>query len=292
MFIWALFFPKTAIEEKINKALQEQKKKTDLFLKRITLAEIVDGVKYWEIRALTSEINQDTGIAVLRGVSGTFFKGDLKTIGFDAPKVFWNMSKKEIKIESPTGYDRKFKFETDALSWSLATKKILTEGNVVFTGQKITIKAKGLEADLALQKMMLKGKPQVHIEHGRGRIKILCENIEIDSVNNNIMAEEDVLATQGEMEIKADKLGYNGDKNIVFGNGNIKFKYKDISAHADEMIYYLNDSCVLLKGSVVAKKQGSQIVGRQLKIDLNNNRMTIEGGTNIVIDEDEITKEV
>ncbi len=96
IFYWAVFSPKDDVTAKISKTLKDQKQRADLFLKGVTFSETAEGLKYWEIKALTSKMNNDTGIADLIDVTGTFYRKDKPALNFVSPKVVWDMKNKTI----------------------------------------------------------------------------------------------------------------------------------------------------------------------------------------------------
>jgi len=103
IFYWAVFVPKDDVNEKISKTLLEQREKADLFMKGVTFSETADGRKYWEIKAVTSKINNDTGNGRSYGCIRYFLQERKTSMNFLSPAVVWDMKKRKISIKSATG---------------------------------------------------------------------------------------------------------------------------------------------------------------------------------------------
>lgn len=294
MFMWALFAPKENISGKISKKLSEQKQKADLFMRGVTFSEIVGGVKYWEIKSISSEINKNKDTALLTETKGAFFKKGIATFHILSPKVFWNMRNKEIFIESALGYSRNFKFETKNLNWSLASKKLKTDDDVVIDMSGSIIKAKGLSADVALEKVDLKGRPHAEIQSGikDGIINMDADVFEIDGIKNIIKASGFLKANQGELNIESGSAEFKDNEKILNIHDNVRISFRDIAAASDFASYNVRSRKIILIGGASAKRGGSNLNGDKLIIDLKDNKIGVMGRTKAFIEEEVITKEM
>jgi LPS export ABC transporter protein LptC/lipopolysaccharide transport protein LptA len=297
VFAWAIFAPEENISKKVSQTIEEQKKKFDFFMKGVTFSEIVNGIKYWEIKSISSQINKNTGIATLKDIQGTFFKNGRPSFSFTAPQVLWSMNSKKIKIDSPTGFGSKFKLKTAVLDWSLSSKKISTESIVTVEADNLLIVAKGLFADIGLEKMVLKGHPTARPDRigakGEGEgLYLEADIFEINGLTGAVVAKGNAYATKGGLHIKSKELFFDRRQDILFAKGDARISFKDISAQANLATYEIKKYYVVLSGSARASRGGSSLAGNKLKIDLKNNRMSIEGKTTIIIPDEFISEEV
>ena len=291
IFCWALFVPKESVSQKVTKKIEEQKKKADFFMKGVTFSEIVNGVKYWEIKSLTSEINKDTGKAILNDVKGTFFKEGKESFRFISPRVFWGMNIKEIRIDSPLGFDKRYRFETKDLNWSVASNRISTSSEVVFEGRNISIRAKGLTGDTGLEKMSLAGRPHAQIQTGKETMHIEADSFELDGNSNTVAAAGKAFARRGGLFLTSGSMVFDNRQNILRAGGGVKVSFRDIKAEADEASYDAKKDVVVLSGSASGERGDSRLRGARLKIDIKNNKISIEGKSRVVIEDELLTPE-
>ena len=133
IFSWALFSPKQDISEKIHKTMKAQEKIADLAFKDVTFEEVVDGKKYWQLKAQKALVNKSTNLATLKDSAGTFFKNGKPALLFSSPAALWDMKKKEILLDQPIGYDPSLKDKIEFSIFLAYTKK-----NPVFGLKQIT----------------------------------------------------------------------------------------------------------------------------------------------------------
>ena len=285
-------FPKKDATKFISKTLEEQRSRADLYFKGVTVSEIVAGVKYWEIKASTSVINKTTGLNTLKGTKGTFFKEGNPVLKFIAPKAVWDIQKKEIYLTEPIGYDIKsekgieekiktwrqvsnvfsvfhlpakypipsklgYWFASKNLEWGLADQKIICKEGLTLTKGDISIVAEKLEADVALEKVILTGKPQAVIEQGE-KIIITAERFEIDGKAELVEISEQVKVTRG-----------------------------DIKTWSNEAKYLMKDRKIVLTGNPIFQRRGSKLSGEKVIISLKEQKVIIEGKTKVIVGEEE-----
>lgn len=294
MFAWALFAPKENISKKISKKINEQKQKADLFMKGVTFSEITGGVKYWEIKSISSEINKNKDTAYLSETVGAFFKKGIPTFHIISPKILWNMKSKEIFIDSALGFSKSFKFETKKLYWSLASKKLKTDEDVIIERGDSTIYAKGFTADIALENIELAGRPRAEIKTGRkdGLLNIEADRFEIDGKNGIIKAIGLARANRGELNLNCGQLQYREKVKIITADENVKITFNDILAGSDSASYNINNDKIILSGHAAAKRGENELTGDKLIINLKDNKIGVVGRTKAVIQDEVITKEM
>lgn len=171
--------PREDLVATLTRRLEKEKARPDLYFKGITLAEVVSGVKYWELKAQTSRVNKSTGLTLLMKVEGTFFEQNLPRLGIVAPQAVWNMERREIMLNEAFGYSLEFArpdlahpgkaknsywFLARNLNWKLKDKRLTCRDGITLTRGGINVTAKNFEADVGLQKVELTGKPRVTIE--------------------------------------------------------------------------------------------------------------------------------
>lgn len=293
-FIWAIFIPKENINQKISKKLESQKKKSDLLMKGVVFSEIVNGVKYWEIKSKSSEINKESGIAKLNETDGTFFKKGAATFKITAPNVLWKMRSKEILINSPFGYNDVFKFKTKNLYWSIASKKISGRKEIVIEKEGIIIKARGFSADTGLDDIILKGRPkaQVKVSEGEKPLFIESDQFKMDGRMGIISAVGSSYIKKDGLLIKCSILKYHEKQKKIYAIKDVQIFYKDIFAKTDSASYNINDRKIFLTGHAKAMRGKNTLKGEQLIIDLKNNKISVRGRTKAFIEEEIVTKEM
>lgn len=290
-FVWAVFVPKTTVTEEVKKKISEQKNKSDLFMKGVTFSEVVNGIKYWEIRAITSKVNKDTQEALLNEVKGAFFSNGKQEVNFIAPRVSWDMRSKKIKMNDPVGYDNNFRFKTSDLNWSLDSNKIFTDSKILFESDDLRMNAKGFSADTAFENMTLMGAPFAEVKRNREVISINAAAFEVKGKTGVITAKGNATAKKGDLLITCDELSFNKNSNRIYFKGSVKMSLRDINASSDMAEYDVRTGLVSLSGQALAKRGDSTVSGRKLKIDTKNYKITVEGQTKIILQEEVMTKE-
>lgn len=198
-FIWAFFSSNnnSSIEE-LTQELKQEEKRPDLLLSEATIAEIIDGIKYWEIHTLSSKFNKENGITNLDKLEGIFLKKNTPVLGIVAPKAHWKMEENKIFINDPICYSigekrgeerttgittlkksiakiiptkrhypspnkTSYWFTAQRMEWSLDNKKVIGKENIKLMKGNIKLSAQKLIADVALDKITLLGRPQIVI---------------------------------------------------------------------------------------------------------------------------------
>jgi LPS export ABC transporter protein LptC len=165
-FAWAVFYPKGGHLERVKEELMEQSKEPDLYFKDMTVAEVIEGVKYWEITAQNSQMNKAKNAALLSKIKGVFYDNNEPVLGITAPSAVWDMKGKSIELENSTGNSipPSYSFKSKKMSWDLASKKIVCNEGITLVNDNMIVHSDYLEADVGLKKMVMRGKPEITLE--------------------------------------------------------------------------------------------------------------------------------
>lgn len=316
-FIWALYLPKEDVTEKINQLISQQQEKQDVYFQGVTFQEVAGGKKYWEIKARTSSIDQDTQIATLETALGTFYEKNQPTLNFITPRAIWNMEKKEITLFDPVGFDvsmaseikdllsmekspfflklpenyqgrgRGYFFRAKSLSWKMSDQRIicphgiwLFKGNVSGYGERLT-------ADVAMENVILSGHPRITVKNSPSAI-IEAREFTANNPQNTISAKAGVNLTSGAIRVYADEAKYFQSRGIIELYHNIKMKYNDMRAQGQFATYDIVQGTITLSGSARLIRGNSVVEGEKVVASLKDKKFKVEGKTRIVIPEKEI----
>lgn len=319
LFVWALYIPKHDVTETISTVIKEQKDRFDLYYKGITLQEISNGVKYWEIKAAQSLINKSTNIASLENTEGTFFKDKNPVLKFKAPKAIWKIHKKEIILYKPIGYDanaeknnllaffskptpnyfqfpsyssktKGFFFQSEKLKWDLKTKAINCEDGLWIQKGQISGIAQNLKADVAMENVIISGNPRIYLSNENPTM-LEASGFLIDNIHDTIHALKGVTITSSGSQIKALNAVYNDFKKNIQIKGNVIATYKDFIAKSDEANYNLTTRKIELVKKSTLLKGKSVLAGEKIIIDLQTKNVSVIGKSKVIIPDEELTIE-
>ena len=305
-FIWAML-PKDDLTKTISERLSNDKERADVIFQDATLAEIYDGIKYWELLARTAVINKSTGLAKMSAVDGLFFDKGKPAIKFLAPSATWYINKNEIHLLTPIGYDIKsekyikeelakvsdqskvysifhlpgikpktsegYWFQARNLSWDLATKKLLCTGAISLTKGNAVIYAERLEADVGMEKVLLTGNPKAEIVIEGGKIVTTAKEFLVDSSIDTIIANNGVTIKKGALQILTGKSVYDQRKGSIALSGDVQITDQQITAFSKSASYDINSSKVVLIGKAKAKRGENEIYGEKMTIYLGKNKI-------------------
>lgn len=320
-FIWALL-PKDNFSDKVSAKLDKEKQKADVIFKDATLAEVYDGVKYWELIANNAVINRSIGKADLSVVDGLFFDNGQPTIKFLAPSAIWKIDQNEIYLSNPIGYDIKYEkiikdelakvkditklhsvfhlperigdkyegywFSAKNLNWKLSTKKLLCSGAISLTKGNIVINAEKLEADVGLEKVLLTGHPSGEIFSDSKKIFIVADTFFVDSFQDIMTADQNVTITRNGSKITTTKAVYDQKKGFAELSGDVFLTDGKIKAYSKNASYDTINNRIDLKGTAKANRDGNEIFGEKMTILLGQNKIIIEGRSKAKIKEMEL----
>jgi lipopolysaccharide transport protein LptA len=319
LFYWALYVPKEDATKTIQTTLEKQKKRLDLYFKEVTFQESEGAVKYWEIKAKTSSLNKDTGVAELKEAHGTFFDQGRPTLRFVTPFAIWNMKNKEIQMTDVLGYDIRselgvqrflaearnqdvstfslparyrgrgsgYFFKAKELEWKLARQKLVCGGGIWLVKGDLIGTGKELEADVAMQKVRLTGEPNVTI-NGHRPVNVKAREFQVDSPADIITALGEVLITSDEMVIKTDKVDYLQTKGLINIPGSVAITYKDTQAKSNRAVYDLTRQKIEMTDHTKLVRGKSTLSGQRILVSLKDNSFKIIGDTKVVIPQTEL----
>ena len=236
-------------------------------------------------------MNNDTGIADLIDVTGTFYRKDKPALNFVSPKVVWDMKNKTISIQSATGFEKDYKFTTPLLSWGLDSKQVSAEGEVIFIGKNVTIKAKGMTANTLEDDIQLFGKPAALVILPGGKMTVTADRFRVNTGSNKFSAIGHAYSKKGALEIFAGTISYFSDLLIAAADLGVMLYNLDIKASSDSAIFDVKSEQVTMKGRALASKGDSKLSGEKLLIDVKNNKILVKGRSKVFVDEETISTE-
>jgi lipopolysaccharide export system protein LptA len=320
IFYWALFSPKPDVSERIYQTLKEQEKRADLSFKDVTFEEVVAGVKYWQLKAQTAMVNKSTGIATLKDSKGSFYKEGKPVLLFRSPAALWDMNKKEIILDKPLGYDVNLErqissliktlksrrlsvfnlpklykqglgywFQAKNLSWKLADQKLLCTGGIMLNKGEVTGYSERLEGDVALENIVLEGKPRIVVTPAKTTpITLEADIFEIASVENTISARGRPRIFWEEAIVTAERLKYLQADQVLKLTGNVRVFYKDIRAFGNAADYLTEESRIILEGDARAFQGENKLRGEKVMVSLKDKKISVVGRGKVIITEEEL----
>ncbi|MFH1541632.1 MAG: LptA/OstA family protein [bacterium] len=320
IFFWAAFSPKEDLSVKIQRTLKEQEKVADLTFKDVSFEEVLGGIKYWQLNAVSALINKSTGVAALRQSNGNFFKSGKATLRFLSPAAVWDMKKKQILLDQPFGYDinlqakvdqlmkqtdgfqgsffnlpqlfgqtESYWFKAKNLSWSLADEKLTCTGGIILKKGEVTGLAKKLTGDVALEHVWLTGAPIITIAlEDDTIITIEADSFQIDTPNNLITAHGSPVIHWGEAIITAGKLQYQQDKNMLRLDDQVKIDYNDIRGWGKSGEYFTKSQTIVLTGKARAIQGDNSLTGEKISVSLGDKKISVAGRGKVVITENDL----
>ncbi|OGC36297.1 hypothetical protein A2311_01375 [candidate division WOR-1 bacterium RIFOXYB2_FULL_48_7] len=321
IFFWALFVPKDDMSQRIYKTIQEQTQHSDLFFKQVAFEEISNGLKYWQLQAATGAVNKSTGLATLQDSTGTFFKLGKPVLLFSAPAALWDMKKKEIYLDKPTGYDvtlanriqqltkqaatnrtslfslpenfragASYWFQAKNLSWKLSDQQLLCSGGIVLNKGEVSGYADQLRSDVGLENIRLEGSPRLVMQRGQNApITLEAESFLINSRQGLFTAQGNPVVSWLEARITAGQAIYHqADKRLTFKD-HVTINYKDISASGDTADYYTLQQKIVLSGQAQAQQGDNHLTGNKIMVLLKENKISVLGKSRVIISEEELT---
>jgi lipopolysaccharide transport protein LptA len=320
-FIWALL-PKDNFSDKIMEKLKKDKQKADVMFKDAVLSEVYDGVKYWELIAKTAIINQSLGVANLSIVDGLFFDKGRPTIKFLAPTAVWRINENGIILNDPIGYDIKFEklvkaelekvkdlsrlrsvfhlprqtgenkeafwFSAKNLDWRLSTKKLICTGAITLTKGDMIIDSEKLNADVGLENVILTGHPSGKIFTDSRKINITADSFMVDSHQDIITADQNVIITRNGSKITGNKAVYDQKQGNIQMSGDVFLTDGIINAYSKNASYDTKNGKIVLTDGAKAKRDENEVYGDKITVLLGQNKIVIEGRTKARIKEKEI----
>jgi len=320
-FVWALL-PKDNFSDKISDKLNKEKEKADVIFKDATLAEVYDGIKYWELVAKNAVINRSIGKADLLIVDGLFFNKGKPTIKFLAPSAVWQINKNEIFLSNPIGYDIKYEktikdelakvkdiaklrsvfhlptrigekyegywFSAKNLNWKLSTKRLICSGAISLTKGNVVINSDKLEADVGLEKVLLTGKPSGDLFTDSKKINFVADTFFVDSSQDVIIADQNVVITRNGTKITATKAVDDQKLSTIELFGDVFLTDGKVKAYAKNASYDMNNNRITLMEKAKAIRDGNAVFGDKITVLLGQNKVIIQGRSKATIKGNEL----
>ncbi|MBU0630939.1 MAG: hypothetical protein KKC80_08530 [Candidatus Margulisbacteria bacterium] len=315
IFYWALFVPKEDVSGRIYNSLKEQEKKADLIFKKVTVEEVVNGVKYWQLEADTGMLNKNAGLAALQNVEGTFFNKGKAVLKFSSPAALWEKDKKEIYLDNPVGYDiasegkidqlvssiragkfsffsfpKEYKkglgywFKAKNLRWRLADQKLVCQGGIMLNKGDAAAYAETLSGDVEFKKMELSGSPRIII----GPAGSIPATLEAESFE--ITGSQDIFTAIGNPRIRwhdayitAKNIQYYQQKKKLKLSTEVTISFRDIKAWGDKADYFTEDQQIVLSGNAKAEQGTNKLTSDQVMVSLKEQKISLVGKSKLVI---------
>ncbi|NQT28984.1 MAG: LPS export ABC transporter periplasmic protein LptC [Candidatus Saganbacteria bacterium] len=303
IFLWAVFAPKEDISERIQKTIKEQQKKADLSFKDVSFEEVVSGIKYWQLKAEQASVNKSTNLATLEKVKGTFFEEGDAVLRFISPAALWDMKGKEIFLDKPLGYDVALEdqrasllkkgagywFRANNLRWDLGSKKLLCQGNIIINKGNVRGLGQKLKGDVALEKIVLSGKPKVTISRANtSPITIEAKTFEIISKDDTILAQGNPQILWQAATIDCQKIKYLQAEKKLELMGDVVINYKDIKASGQKASYLTEEEIIILEGNAKATQGDNQLSGDKVQVLLKDEKISVLGQGTVIISDEEL----
>lgn len=318
LFVWALYLPKTDITATIAKTIEEQRSKLDLYFEGVTFQESANGVLYWEIKAKDSSLNKTTNIATLEDAKGTFFRNGKPAMKFISPYVLWDMDRKEyiLRTRSASTCGRKaavrefleetkkyssfilpalaltnnegYFFKAKALNWKLKTQRIVCTGGIYIKKGNLSGTADKLTADVSLEHLMITGNPCV-LNLVNGTLNTIeAKSFEVDSINDELTANEGVTLTSDGLRLTARGLVYKQREDTIYFHPEVEMFYQEAQAQSDFAAYRIKKQEITLEKGAKLIRNGSELTGDKVIVSLQKKTFKVTGKTRIVIPEKEL----
>lgn len=320
--LWPILAPKEDISRRINQTIKEQEKRSDLLFKEVTFEEVLAGVKYWELAAEIGSVNKTTGLATLQKAHGTFYKKGRAVLRFHSPAALWDMTKKEIYLDQPVGYDvslekkidsltrshkgspystfnfpersRKnpgYWFQARNLSWRLADQMLTCKGGIVLNKGEVTGWANQLVGDVGLETVLLEGNPHITMVNPHNSpVTLEAESFQVVSSLDAFIAGGNPVVTWQQARVVSQAARYQQRLKKIELIGNVRINYQDISAEGETADYYIPSQKVILSGQARAVQGSNQLSGSQVMVSLKENKISLVGKSRVIISGEEIKK--
>jgi lipopolysaccharide export system protein LptA len=320
LFYWALYIPKEDISQRIYKTIKEQENRADLAFNKVTFEESTGGVKFWQLQAETAVVNKSTGLATLQITQGLFFKNGKPVMKFRSPAALWDMSKKEIYLDKPLGYDAGsekqieallktlgvqsasvfnlppayqkgigYWFQARNLSWKVAGEQLVCTGGIVLNKGDLTGYAQKLTGDVEFKKVLLDGSPHVVLaELQGGPVTIEADQFELDSAADLLTAHGNPVITWRDARVSSLLASYHQPENKIKLDGDVKVSYQDITAWGNSADYPTKKELIILSGEARAEQAGSKLSSDKVMVSLKDRKISLLGKSRVVIPEDKV----
>jgi lipopolysaccharide transport protein LptA len=127
----------------------------------------------------------------------------------------------------------------------------------------------------------------VQKKSGRGETVITSDQIVFDYKRHVAEFKGSVVADDGEMVVKADKMvvsfGETNEIQAIKADGNVEITSEDKVGHANSAIYRSKDSSVQLLGNAQVTRGADSVSGQEIVIWINDDRMIVKKGSKLIM---------
>lgn len=114
-------------------------------------------------------------------------------------------------------------------------------------------------------------------------IEITADRLSADSVKNSVAFEGNVVATQGDVTLSAERLfaEYSRASGVIekiIAEGNVRVNQEDKEARAARAVFYNLEQRIVLSGGADLTQAGNTVKGEAVTIYLRENRSVVTGG--------------
>jgi len=231
------------------------------------------------------------------------------------------MSKKEIYLDKPLGYDVNsekqieallktagaqpasvfnlpkayqkgigYWFQAKNLSWKVADQQLVCTGGIVLNKGELTGYAEKLTGDVEFKKVLLDGSPRIVLaEVQGGLVTIEAHQFELDSESDLLTAHGSPVITWRDAKISSLLASYHQPENIINLDGDVKVNYQDITAWGNSADYPTGKELIILSGEARAEQADSKLSSDKVMVSLKEKKISLLGKSRVVIPEDKVT---
>ncbi len=129
--IFAFIVSKNIMKD-INMSAHNPTSDEQITLKELIITETKEGQKFWEVYADSGYYNNGTDIAVLKNITGNFYKDGKIILSVASPIAVYNRKKKEITLKggARAANDKGIYIKAEEICWTGANDEIKARGNV------------------------------------------------------------------------------------------------------------------------------------------------------------------
>ncbi len=232
------------------------------------------------------------------------------------------MTKKEIHLINPIGYDAKadekklslifpenrkgksyfefpsrykgngegFFFTAQNLSWNLADQQVVCNDGIWLKKGAISGFSQKLQADVALEKVKISGHPKIQVSDTIPTV-LEAVDFEVDNPKNILTARNDVVLTANQIKIETKTATYEQSRDLIKLGDRVSASYRQFKALSDFAVYNLKSQMISLTGKPKLLRGSSMLVGDEVSVNIKKKSFSVKGQSKITIPEKELTEE-
>lgn len=118
---------------------------------------------------------------------------------------------------------------------------------------------------------------------GRGPIDVTADRLDVDEQNGTAVFIGQVVATQGDMTVYADKLVVRRDQKTeqvekIEASGGVRVVQQDRIATAQQAVFYQLEEKLILNGAAEIRQGQNMVSGEEIVFFLKDNRSLVKSG--------------